>query len=256
MMQYESQGQGTQGPHRLFWRASDLRGPQLILSQGQSISWVSVQRSLSCFALVVSKPLPPAQEVRCLAERRAVSPPDVTTIYSPLESASGGNDGMELHEGCTAPMPACSTLVVSPPAKWASHSPLQQNVAHACLFASPITVHWWELHHITVRSHSHGDPNGMTALVHISGLLIGSRPADPRSTAVWRGNLLHFSPQPHTGGDCSTFRWIGVLATATKICAGEALQLGSLPAGTADSHVHSTQRCSAQRPHRRWTVRQ
>ena len=78
-------------------------------------------------------------------------------------------------------------------------------------------------------------------------LPLGSRPADPHSTAVWCGNLLHSSPQPHTAG-CFVgsplfTRW------STRYCnqdlRREALPLGAAPAGAAGSHVLSTRRCSA-----------
>ena len=89
-------------------------------------------------------------------------------------------------------------------------TPPQQNVALACLFAT----------------HCHAGSLGCSV-----NLPLGSRPVDPHSTAVWCGNLLHSSPQPHTAGfsciprsdfvgKCSNCRpsLDGVLATTTKIC--------------------------------------
>ena len=50
-------------------------------------------------------------------------------------------------------------------------------------------------------------------------LPLGSRPADPHSTAVWCGNLLHSCPQPHTAGERNpALHPNGVIATTTKIC--------------------------------------
>lgn len=75
-------------------------------------------------------------------------------------------------------------------------------------------------------------------------LPLGSRSADPHSTAVCCGNLLHSSPQPHTAGVVLHLtRW------STCYCnqdlRQETLKPGATPAGTAISHVHSTCQCSA-----------
>ena len=61
-------------------------------------------------------------------------------------------------------------------------------------------------------------PKGHDSFGCSVNLPLGSRSADPHSTAVWCGNLLHSCPQPHTTG---LFRSSldGVFATTTKICA-------------------------------------
>lgn len=85
-------------------------------------------------------------------------------------------------------------------------------------------------------------------------LPLGSRSADPHSTTVWCGNLLHSSPQPHIAGCLLFTRW------STRYCNQDlhqkTLQLGAIPTCTAISHVLSTQRRSALLPRRRKTVRQ
>ena len=63
-----------------------------------------------------------------------------------------------------------------------------------------------------------GNPSRPRQLWLSGDLPLGSRSADPHSTAVWCGNLLHSSPQPHTAGVCFHSTPDGVLATATKIC--------------------------------------
>ena len=61
-------------------------------------------------------------------------------------------------------------------------------------------------------------PKGHDSFGCSVNLPLGSRSADPHSTAVWCGNLLHSCPQPHT---TVSFRSSldGVFATTTKICA-------------------------------------
>jgi len=89
-------------------------------------------------------------------------------------------------------------------------------------------------------------------------LPLGSRSADPHSTAVWCGNLLHSSPRSHT------VVWFLPRFTrwSTRYCNQDlrqkTLQLGSLPTGLAISKALSTQRCSARNiplPQRWWPVR-
>lgn len=64
--------------------------------------------------------------------------------------------------------------------------------------------------------HTHTS-NGQWQLWLFGELPLDSRSADPHSTAVWCGNLLHSCPQPHTAGlFCSSPD--GVFATTTKIC--------------------------------------
>lgn len=77
-----------------------------------------------------------------------------------------------------------------------------------CAWAGPVS-----------RPDSHEErPRGRGSFGCFVNLPLGSRSADPHSTAVWCGNLLHSSPQPHIAG---IFRSSpdGVLATTTKICA-------------------------------------
>lgn len=67
-------------------------------------------------------------------------------------------------------------------------------------------------------SGSVGDQHSLGGFGCSVNLPLGSRSADPHSTTVWCGNLLHSSPQPHTAG-CFHSSPDGVLATTTKICA-------------------------------------
>lgn len=83
-----------------------------------------------------------------------------------------------------------------------------------------------------------GGPQGPSSFGYAMNLPLGSRSADPHSTAVWYGNLLHPSPQPHTAGVCVCplfTRW------STRYCnqdlCQKTLQPGSPPAGTAVSHI-------------------
>lgn len=68
------------------------------------------------------------------------------------------------------------------------------------------------------HAHHMGSDGCQWQLWLFSDLPLGSRSADPHSTAVWCGSLLHSSPQPHTAGFFHSSS-DGVLATATKICA-------------------------------------
>jgi len=241
---------------------------------------------------------PPAHRARCLAGWRAYIPTRRAVFHSPLEPASGGNDNSS--GGALPRLPACPssrgiTTVVGVP------SPSQQNVAHACLFATPVTTAGRQgaaqpaPHAAPIRVPLHcpscgcplflssdcfrtwtvGDEwppvrgargiTGAGALpcrlratrqLWLSGdLPLGSRPADPPSTTVGveacSTPVLNHTQQ----GLFPLFtRW------STRYCNQDlrrkALQLGVAPTGTAVSHVLSTQRCSAQLPHRRRTVRQ
>ena len=71
-------------------------------------------------------------------------------------------------------------------------------------------------------------PRGPRQLWLFGDLPLGSRSADPHSTAVWCGSLLHSSPQPHTAGFFHSSP-DGVLATATKICARRRSSRGRPP---------------------------
>ena len=102
---------------------------------------------------------------------------------------------------------------------------------------------------------SHPDRLPMAQQLWLFGdLPLGSRSADPHSTAVWCGNLLHSSPQPHIAGCLLFTRW------STRYCNQDlhqkTLRSGAIPTGSAISHVLSTQRCSALLPQRWRTVRQ
>ena len=152
-------------------------------------------------------------------------------------------------------------------------SPSQQNVALACLFATPVKIQ------LRPRGSTHIRPGVLrttrgpkvctnvcqTALILgklpgerqlwlFGDLPLGSRSADPHSTAVWCGNLLHSSPQPHIAGCLLFTRW------STRYCNQDlhqkTLRSGAIPTGSAISHVLSTQRCSALLPQRWRTVRQ
>lgn len=58
-------------------------------------------------------------------------------------------------------------------------------------------------------------------------LPLGSRSVDPHSTAVWCGNLLHSSPQPHTA-ECSTLHSMEYSLLQPRSALGDA-QAGSTP---------------------------
>ena len=153
-------------------------------------------------------------------------------------------------------------------------SPSQQNVALACLFATPVKI---QLETQGPRKNPHATwcpqtwgpkvctnvcPEGLILgenpkerqLWLFGDLPLGSRSADPHSTAVWCGNLLHSSPQPHIAGCLLFTRW------STRYCNQDlhqkTLRSGAIPTGSAISHVLSTQRCSALLPQRWQTVRQ
>ena len=56
----------------------------------------------------------------------------------------------------------------------------------------------------------------------LGDLPLGSRSADPHSTAVWCGNLLHSSPQPHTVGCVSTLHPMEYLLLQPRSAPGDA----------------------------------
>ena len=102
----------------------------------------------------------------------------------------------------------------------------------------------WRLNHGAQRCHLWRPQRGHSSFGCSVNLPLGSRSADPHSTAVCCGNLLHSSPQPHTAGVVLHLpRW------STCYCnqdlRQETLKPGVTPAGTAISHVHSTCQCSA-----------
>ena len=194
-------------------------------------------------------------------------PPPLNAIDSSHEPASGGNEnssGGALPRSLLAPVKGVTTI--------STPSPSQQNVALACLFATPVTIR------LRPRGSTHMRPGvpptggqsfapmcvrqplilgklpGERQLWLFGDLPLGSRSADPHSTAVWCGNLLHSSPQPHIAGCLLFTRW------STRYCNQDlhqkTLRSGAIPTGSAISHVLSTQRCSALLPQRWRTVRQ
>jgi len=156
-------------------------------------------------------------------------PPSVMPFNSPHEPASGGKEnssGGPLPRGLLDPaINGESPLKSGHPRPIAAECCPCLPVCHSC------HVHPWLVHVIlqeqkeTLRDGpacfwrgAQGHQRGHSSFGCSVNLPLGSRSADPHSTTVCCGNLLHSSPQPHTAGGFCTFP-DGVLATATKICA-------------------------------------
>ena len=157
--------------------------------------------------------------------------------------------------GLTAPNPAL--LSVTGCHHQGAPSPLQQNVAITCLFASPASsatlrvwsqIYWFDLsqvHTVHIQWPSMSGPQALRGFSQDSfgwlvTLPLGLRPADPHSTAVWCGNLLHSCPQPHTAGlgSCPSPEWSN--RYYNQDLHQKMLQPGATPACVAIFHVHST----------------
>jgi len=182
-------------------------------------------------------------------------PPSVMPFNSPHEPASGGKEnssGGPLPRGLLDPaINGESPLKSGHPRPIAAECCPCLPVCHSC------HVHPWLVHVILLEQKetlrdgpacfwrgAQGHQRGHSSFGCSVNLPLGSRSADPHSTTVCCGNLLHSSPQPHTAGVVLHLpRW------STCYCnqdlRQETLKPGVTPAGTAISHVHSTCQCSA-----------
>ncbi len=170
-----------------------------------------------------------------------LTPPSVMPINSPREPASGGKEnssGGPLPRGLLGPamwrvttqghtQAHCSRklhlLACLPFLPYFTHSAIRAWTRWGCdpLPRSPGEkgpCHTTQGPRFLPSVTTETAPRGHSSFGCTVNLPLGSRSADPHSTAVCCGNLLHSSPQPHIAGlFCSSPD--GVLATATKICA-------------------------------------
>ena len=141
---------------------------------------------------------------------------------------------------------SCLNLSRAGTACWVAHSWVW------CWSMEPLTPSVLPTH----TTHQLLNPEGHGSFGCSVNLPLGSRPANPHSTAVWCGNLLHSSPQPHTV--------VGVVATLHPMeysllqprSAPEDTLTGVNPSGLSCLPCPSTCQCSAQLPQWQWTIRQ
>jgi len=136
--------------------------------------------------------------------REGHTPPSVMPIYSPHESASGGNENSPgdslvrslegLPYGChhhpTEPLAHDSGILLALACLPFLPTRLPAHPGPACLSLS--LTDWGP-------GFSRKNQGSFGCSVNLP---LGSRSVDPHSTAVWCGNLLHSSPQSHTAELC------------------------------------------------------
>jgi hypothetical protein len=152
-------------------------------------------------------------------------------IYSPHESASGGNENStgDSLVRCLEGLPwrcrhhqrplahdsrillalACLPFLPTAPSRTTGMGLAHTGSLSLWVWPPPWTACW--------LSPDEKDQGSFGCSVNLP---LGSRSVDPHSTAVWCGNLLHSSPQSHTAELCCHSSFGGVLATTTKICSG------------------------------------
>ena len=149
--------------------------------------------------------------MHCLAERRATSPKDIT-IDSPHEpfhqEEATTPRGVHCPEACLAQVQRCHHRGCSEPITAECCHCLP--VCHSCqplrARATLPTVTWCQTD--TGVQCPCEVPEGKGSFGYLVNLPLGSRSADPHSTAVWCGNLLHSCPRPHTAGCRSTLHLV------------------------------------------------